>query len=123
MNTIKGARFNDHNGPEVAELLDRMADELPDVIDGIVADTWDGYDAWGSNFAAWFALNDACQAMSWETWESYRNPYGSIDGEDWLATQFYEAMLSGEITPEDATRAQIVFDKTDHALRLAGLDY
>jgi hypothetical protein len=123
MNTITTNSWNAHNGPEIAELIDRASAEMPDVIDGIMADTWDGYDPWGSNIAAWFALEEACLVTGLPNHPEYHNPTGSVDEDDWQVSEFVAAIEQGRITEADITTARDVMARFDHACRLAGLDY
>ena len=63
MNTIASNRQNDRHGPDIATVIDRAAAEMKEhspgtaLIDGLMADSWDGGDPWGSTLEAWFAEN------------------------------------------------------------------
>lgn len=123
MNRIAGSRWNDSHGDAVRELIDRADSEMPEHINGLIADQWDGFDPWGSNIAAWFALEDACLATGHRNHPEYNNPTGHVDDEDMLTESFILSIMSGEITDDDIDTARSVMDRLDHGLRLAGKDY
>ena len=130
MNTIADNRGNPHKGRDVARIIDdaarRMREHSPgcELIDGLMADCWDGYDPWGSNFDAWFQLEYACQFHGWPNHPSFSSPYTTGDpDEGMLYVDFVEAMTHGRITPDDAEFARSVLDELDEAFRARDLSY
>jgi hypothetical protein len=130
MNTIATNRWNDHHGPAVAELIDRSATEMREhspgceLIDGLMSDSWDGADAWGSTMDACFALEFACQYHGWPTSPDFSSPHTTGDpDEGYLYIGIRDAIAEGRITVEDTDHARTVLGKMHHALKLAGLDY
>ncbi|MBA3580799.1 MAG: hypothetical protein H0W42_12545 [Gemmatimonadaceae bacterium] len=124
MNTIIGARFNDGHGPEISALIDRAGAETPDLIDGLIADGWDGYDPWGSTMEAWFALEYACQFLGWPNHPEFRSPYTSGDPDNgWLYAEFVNRIDAGDITYADVEAARSALERLQHGLDLAGLSY
>lgn len=130
MNTTADNGFNDTHGLEVAALIDRAAQELIQhspgcaMIDGLMADCWDGYDPWGSNIEARFALEYACQFVGWPTDPEFHSPHTTGDpDEGYLYVGLRDWMLTGVVTPDDVEYARRTLSVLDHGLRLAGLDY
>jgi len=124
MNTITTNRWNDHKGEEIAKVIDRMAAELPPIIDGILSDCWDGYDPWGSTMELAFASNYVRQFYGATCHETFHSPYTTGDpDEGWLYTSLVEAVESGELTLQELIDADEPIDKALHAFKLAGLDY
>ncbi len=124
MNTIAQSRWNDHKGTDVAAVIDRAAEEMPDLIDGLMADNWDGFDPWGSTIEAAFALEYACQYLGLPTSDDFRSPYTTGDPDDGLLyVELRDAIFEGRISPADVVVARDVLSRMLHAFELAGLDY
>ncbi len=124
MNTFAGNRLNTSHGDAVAELIDRAAAETPDLIDGLIADGWDGGDPWGSAMEASFALEYACQLLGLPNHPEFRSPYTQGDpDEGYLYVEFVEALRLGQITYADVELARSALERLCHGLTLAGVSY
>lgn len=129
-NTISRARFNDHHGPSVAEVIDRAGDDMRAhsagcaLIDGLMADGWDGWDPWGSTIEAAFALEYACQWHGLPNDPEFSSPYTTGDPDEGLLyVELRDAIEQDRITGPDIEFARDVFGRMLHAFKLAGLDY
>lgn len=130
MNTIASNRQNDRHGPDIATVIDRAAAEMKEhspgtaLIDGLMADSWDGGDPWGSTLEAWFALEYVCQFLGWPNHPTFSSPYTTGDpDEGWLYTVFLESVQAGQITSDDIEFARTILERMHHAFDLAGLSY
>lgn len=130
MNTIATNRANPVEGPvaDIIEIAGRMMAEHSDgtrLIDGLMADCWDGSDPWGSTIEAWFSLEYACQYHGLDTDPSFRSPFTQGDpDEGFLYCGFRDAMHDEQqITHDDVVFARNVLALMSAAFRCGGLDY
>lgn len=130
MNTIAGHTWNAHHGTEVAQIIDdaarRMREHSPgcELIDGLMADCWDGGDPWGSTVEAQFALEYACQYHGWPTHPEFRSPHTTGDPDNgMLYVELRDAMWDRRVTPDDVRHARTVLDEMAEAFKTLGFDY
>lgn len=130
MNTIAANRWNHHHGSEAAQVIDdgarKMREHSPgcELIDGLMADCWDGGDPWGSNIEAMFALEYACQYHGWPTHPGFSSPHTTGDPDNgMLYGEFRDAIFEGRITSDDVEHTRSVLDEMDEAFRRLDLDY
>lgn len=129
MNTIATNRANPTDGPvrDIIDIAGRMMAEHSDgtrLIDGLMADCWDGSDPWGSAIEAWFSLEYACQYHGLDTDPSFRSPFTTGDpDEGFLYCEFRDHIAGGGIEPDDVVFARNVLALMSAAFRCGGLDY
>jgi hypothetical protein len=130
MNTIATNRHNASHGEPVESIIDGsgrlMQSHSPGtaLLDGLLADAWDGGDPWGSVMEGAFALEYACQHQGIPTSPHFSSPYTTGDPDDgWVYVGYRDAIADGDVTEDDIVFARTVFEMMTAAFKLAGLDY
>ena len=130
MNTISTNRANPAPDTDIGAIIDvggRMMQRHSAgtaLIDGLMADDWDGGDPWGSTMEASFALEYACQFHGLPTHTEFSSPYTTGDPDDGpLYVELRDAIEVGEIDDDDIIFARDILDVMRHAFKAAGLSY
>jgi hypothetical protein len=118
-------KLTEMDGAEVTAMVSQEMGQLQD--GGLFSLGWDSYDAWGSIMMHFFGVAEALYVAGEDVpydWQFQPGAGGSSP--EWLdepASEYYEMLQSGEVTPDQLRASGNLFNKWADAARDAGMDY